>query len=115
MRLTNKTKIALTALVAVQRMGEGSPVRLADIAQSMGVSLSYLEQIFARFRQAGIIKTFKGPNGGATVNGEVTVTAVVNAVTEPRKEDNCEVWERVSSVVIGQLDNMTIQSLAAKG
>ena len=43
--------------------GEGT-MRLSDIAERQGLSLSYLEQLFARLRREGLVASVRGPGGG---------------------------------------------------
>ena len=57
MRLTSKGRYAVTAMLDVAlhtETGAGSP--LADISERQGISLSYLEQLFARLRKHGLVQ-----------------------------------------------------------
>ena len=44
--------------------GQAGPVKLAEIAQRQELSLAYLEQLFAKLRQAKLVKGVRGPGGG---------------------------------------------------
>ena len=64
MKLSTKGRYALTAMkdLAIHEMY--GTVTLADISTSQGISLSYLQQIFARLRRNGLITATRGPRGG---------------------------------------------------
>ena len=69
------------------------PVCLADIAASQMLSLSYLEQLFARLRRAGLVSSARGPGGGyrlARPAGAITIAEIVTAVDEPIHATRCE-------------------------
>ena len=59
-----KGRYAVTAILDVAIHGAQGPVALASIAQRQGISRSYLEQLFARLRQAGLVASARGPGGG---------------------------------------------------
>jgi len=47
MRLSTKGRYAVTAMLDLALNGADNPVTLADISNNQGISLSYLEQLFA--------------------------------------------------------------------
>ena len=73
MRLSTKGRYAVMAMADLaRREGEAArAVALADIAARQEISLSYLEQLFARLRRKGLVKSARGPGGepvGLTVS-----------------------------------------------
>ena len=64
MRLSTKGRYAVMAMVDLAQHGKGSPVSLADIAERQEISLCYLEQLFAKLRRGGLVKSVRGPGGG---------------------------------------------------
>ncbi|MND98842.1 HTH-type transcriptional regulator IscR [compost metagenome] len=65
---------------------------LAEIATRQEISLSYLEQLFARLRKSGLVKSVRGPGGGYRLAREACETAVaeiVLAVDEPIRATRC--------------------------
>ena len=64
MRLTTKGRFAVTAMIDLGLRQHGGPVTLAAISQRQKISLSYLEQLFARMRRAGLVSGVRGPGGG---------------------------------------------------
>src|SRR6516162_4581991 len=49
------------ALVDLASQSNGRPVALADIAERQDISLSYLEQLFAKLRRGGLVTSVRGP------------------------------------------------------
>lgn len=92
MRLTTKGRYAVMAMVDLAKRGSKRPVALADIAESQEISLSYLEQLFARLRKAGLVNSVRGPGGGymlARTADETRVSDIINAVDEPIRATRC--------------------------
>jgi len=92
MRLTTKGRYAVTAMLDLAIHATESPVPLADISQRQGISLSYLEQLFARLRRQGLVKSARGPGGGYRLNRvpeEITVVEVLNAIDEKIDTTRC--------------------------
>jgi Rrf2 family iron-sulfur cluster assembly transcriptional regulator len=93
MKLSTKGRYAVTATVDLARHSKGRPVALADIALRQGISLSYLEQLFARLRRGGIVKSARGPGGGYTLMRGADGTRIADiilAVDEPIRATLCE-------------------------
>ncbi len=64
MRLTTKGRYAVTAMLDLALHAHNGPTSLSDISQRQEISLSYLEQLFARLRRAGLVNSVRGPGGG---------------------------------------------------
>jgi Rrf2 family iron-sulfur cluster assembly transcriptional regulator len=80
------------ALADLALHGGERAVPLQDIALRQEISLSYLEQLFARLRQAGLVTGMRGPGGGyrlARPCGEIQIADIVSAVNEPLKATRC--------------------------
>lgn len=93
MKLTTKGRYAVMAMADLARHGTGRPVALADIAQRQEISLSYLEQLFAKLRRGDLVKSVRGPGGGyllARAADEIRIADVIVAVDEPIKATRCE-------------------------
>ena len=63
-KLSTKGRYAVMAMVDLARHAQAKPVSLSDIATRQEISLSYLEQLFARLRRAELVKSVRGPGGG---------------------------------------------------
>lgn len=92
MRLTTKGRYAVTAMLDLALHATQGPVSLADISQRQGISLSYLEQLFARLRQNALVSSVRGPGGGYRLGRsaeEICVAEVIDAVNESIDATNC--------------------------
>jgi Rrf2 family iron-sulfur cluster assembly transcriptional regulator len=80
------------AMVDLARHGKGSPVALADIALRQEISLSYLEQLFAKLRRGALVRSVRGPGGGyllARGLADTRISDIVVAVDEPMRATRC--------------------------
>jgi len=97
MRLSTKGRyavMAMTDLARQQDQTEGRAVALAEIATRQQISLSYLEQLFARLRRKGLVVSARGPGGGYRLAREARDTAIADivlAVDEPLRATRCGV------------------------
>ncbi len=92
MKLSTKGRYAVMAMVDLARHSNGRPVALADIAERQEISLSYLEQLFAKLRRNGLVKSVRGPGGGyllARESGATRVSDIILAVDEPIRATRC--------------------------
>ena len=102
MRLSTKGRYAVMAMadLAGQSAGSGPdspkqsrPVALADIAERQDISLSYLEQLFAKLRRGGLVTSVRGPGGGYRLSrpsGELRIADIIVAVDEPIAATRCK-------------------------
>jgi Rrf2 family transcriptional regulator, iron-sulfur cluster assembly transcription factor len=91
-KLSTKGRYAVMAMVDLARHAQAKPVSLSDIAARQEISLSYLEQLFARLRRAELVKSVRGPGGGyrlARTSAETRVSEIILAVDEPIKATRC--------------------------
>src|SRR5579862_4448007 len=93
MRLSTKGRYAVMAMADLaQHEAANKPVSLADIAQREEISLSYLEQLFAKLRRGGLVKSVRGPGGGyllAHDRNETRIADIILAVDEPIQAVRC--------------------------
>lgn len=92
MRLTTKGRYAVTAMLDLAFHSQTKPVTLTDIATRQTISLSYLEQLFARLRKAGMVKGVRGPGGGYTLSRnaqDINIADIIEAVDEPVDSSKC--------------------------
>ena len=81
------------ALVDLASHSNGRPVALADISQRQEISLSYLEQLFAKLRRNGLVKSVRGPGGGYLLSRSAEDTRIsdaIMAVDEPIRATRCK-------------------------
>ena len=129
MRLSTKGRYAVMAMADLARHGDDRAVSLAEIAARQDISLSYLEQLFARLRRQGLVKSARGPGGGyrlALPAEQTSVGAIVVAVDEPLKVTRCgggeergcmprgercithHLWEELGDQIQAFLDGVTL-------
>jgi Rrf2 family iron-sulfur cluster assembly transcriptional regulator len=93
MRLSTKGRYAVMAMADLAAHGEDArPVSLADIAQRQEISLSYLEQLFAKLRKGGLVRSVRGPGGGYRLSrpqNEIRIADIIVAVDEPISATRC--------------------------
>lgn len=92
MRLTTKGRYAVTAMLDLAFHSQKRPVTLTDIATRQTISLSYLEQLFARLRRAGMVSGVRGPGGGYQLSrsaDEINIADIITAVDEQIDSTKC--------------------------
>jgi Rrf2 family transcriptional regulator, iron-sulfur cluster assembly transcription factor len=92
MRLSTKGRYAVMAMVDLAKHSGGEPVSLAEIAERQEISLSYLEQLFAKLRKGGLVNSQRGPGGGyllAFAAAETRISDIILAVDEPIRATRC--------------------------
>ncbi len=129
MRLTTKGRYAVTAMLDLALHAQRGPVSLADISKRQGISLSYLEQLFAKLRQNTLVSSVRGPGGGYRLSraaAEIFVAQIVDAVNESIDATNCggegnchqgdvclthQLWCDLSDQIHDFLNGISLQSL----
>ncbi|MEW5837678.1 MAG: Rrf2 family transcriptional regulator [Pseudomonadota bacterium] len=85
MRVSTKSRHAITAMMHLAAHRGSGPMTLAEIAQVQGMSLSYLEQLFSRLRKHGLVNGVRGPGGGYCLAGnpsEINLAQIMDAVDD---------------------------------
>ncbi|MGJ3230267.1 MAG: Rrf2 family transcriptional regulator [Oceanicaulis sp.] len=93
MKLSTKGRYAVMAMADLARSSKERPAPLGDIASRQEISLSYLEQLFAKLRRAGIVKSVRGPGGGyrlARAARDTRIADIMLAVEEPVDVTRCQ-------------------------
>lgn len=129
MRLTTKGRYAVTAMLDLALHAHNGPTSLSDISQRQEISLSYLEQLFARLRRAGLVDSVRGPGGGYLLSQPptaISVSNVIDAVNESVDATRCQglsdcqqgdtclthhLWCELSIQIRHFLDEMTLAQL----
>lgn len=129
MRLTTKGRYAVTAMLDLALHHGSGPITLSDIAQRQGISLSYLEQLFARLRKRNLVSSVRGPGGGYTLGREadnIFVAQVISAVDENVDTTRCggahncqdnqqclthDLWQDLSNRIFDYLNQISLQDL----
>ncbi len=92
MKLNTKGRYAVSAMADLAAMGSGTPVALSDVALRQGISLSYLEQLFAKLKRSGLVESARGAAGGywlVNAPADIRVADIIAAVDEEIKTTAC--------------------------
>jgi Rrf2 family iron-sulfur cluster assembly transcriptional regulator len=92
MKLSTKGRYAVMAMADLASSTEDGPVTLSDIASRQSISLSYLEQLFAKLRRADIVRSVRGPGGGYQPSrsaAQIRISDIILAVDEPLRATRC--------------------------
>lgn len=85
MRLSRKSRFGITAMIRLGlREGKGTKT-LSDLSMDQGISLSYLEQLFAQLRKSGLVVGVRGPGGGyrlARKTADISLSSIITAVDD---------------------------------
>jgi Rrf2 family iron-sulfur cluster assembly transcriptional regulator len=119
MRLSRKARFGITAMIRLGlREGRGTKT-LSDLSMDQGISLSYLEQLFAQLRRNGLVVGVRGPGGGyrlARPADEIPLSDIITAVDDQAyKQDAVSdsrptdlMWREVSRQLFGFLGEITL-------
>jgi len=128
MRLSTKGRYAVTAMLDLAVHDKKGPVTLAEISECQGISLSYLEQLFAKLRRNGLVEGVRGPGGGyrlALPSGAISIADIISAVDEKVDsticggKENCqdgdrclthELWNSLSCRIFSFLDDISLEA-----
>ena len=116
-----------------QLNGTQGPVTLADISENQGISLSYLEQLFAALRSKGLVRGVRGPGGGYYLgreSDEISIADIICAVdewvefTRCKGKQNCHdgqrclthsLWDDLSQQIFMFLTDISLADLVERG
>ena len=82
----------MTAMLDLALHAESGPISLADISGRQDISLSYLEQLFAKLRRKDLVSSVRGPGGGYRLSREhkdIYVAQIIDAVNESVDATGC--------------------------
>ncbi len=123
MRFPLRSVYALQAVVDLASSKTQGPVRIADIAQRQKIPQKFLELILASLRQAGLVESRRGAEGGyllARPPETITVGDVLRAIegSRPKTYGGAEaetplsdLWRRVDEAVSQIVDRTTLADL----
>ncbi len=133
MRLSTKGRYAVTAMLDLAIHSGDGPVTLADISVNQGISLSYLEQLFASLRGKKLVRGVRGPGGGYYLGrpaDEISIADIICAVDEWVEFTRCKgredchggqrclthsLWNDLSEQIFQFLSDITLADLVERG
>ena len=129
MRLSTRGRFAINAMIDLALRQPDCPVALSELAARHGISLSYLEQVFAKLRQHGLVESTRGPGGGYQLAREralISVADVIDAVDETVDATRCggkrnckgekgcithDLWAGLSEQIRQHLANVSLENV----
>jgi len=122
MKLSTKGRHAITAMMELALRHNKGPVTLADISVEQSISVSYLEQLFARLRNHGLVTGMRGPGGGYCLRrpaAEITIAEILSAVDDamPARRERIPgeewpqsviMWNQLSARIYDYLNDLTL-------
>ena len=129
MRLSTRGRFAINAMIDLALRQRHCPVPLSELALRHGISLSYLEQVFAKLRQHGLVESTRGPGGGYTLGfrGDAIsvadiVTAIEGGAPNPQDDDASgtggatdmtqALWDQLHTALMAHMQTISLRSLA---
>ena len=120
MKLSAKGRYAIKAMMNIALNDTNTPKTLLEISKHQGISLSYLEQLFALLRKNNLVAGVRGPGGGYRLSAdpsEITIAQIIKAInsgttriSDHSKQDEL-IWERFSDKLCKYLETVTLSSL----
>ena len=134
MKISTKGKYGLRAMIDLAQYSEQEAVSISSIAQRQKISESYLEQLVAKLKKAGLVVSIRGAAGGyrlARPAAGISVGDVLRAlegdvravICTAQTEEGCEgeelcvtkyVWQRINESIEKTVDEMMLDQLLAE-
>ena len=122
MKLSTKGRHAITAMMELALRHNKGPVTLADISAEQSISVSYLEQLFARLRNHDLVTGMRGPGGGYCLRrpaAEITIAEILSAVDDamPARRERIPgeewpqsviMWNQLSARIYDYVNDLTL-------
>ena len=132
MRLSTKDRMAITAMIDLVLREHSSPVALTGISARQKISLSSLEQLFAKLRRHGIVESTRGPGGGYSLCRKaerISVADIIQAIDDSSPGTDCpaaengngsrvghisaaDLWSRINSRAFEYMETISLRELA---
>lgn len=120
MRISAKYKIAVDAMLDIAAHTEkGFTISLPLVSKRLGISHSYLEQIFSKLKTAGLIDSHRGPGGGyslAKKPEDISVKDIVAAAIDPQSLANnpsTQLWLNLEVHMQNQMSQISLSHILA--
>ena len=129
MRLSTKSRFAVTAMIDMGLRQNQGPVSLAAISQRQHISVSYLEQIFSQMRAHGLVESTRGPGGGYSLSRDakhISLANIIYAVNSPEQDEAIsaqdvqkgyvaaeELWTHLNQKMDDHMQSISLHSLIA--
>ncbi len=120
------------AVADLAAQGEDACESLSSIGARQGISTTFLEQLFAKLRRAGIVTSTRGAQGGyclSTPASQISLDSIIRAVDAAAKAHGCspetkiactgrtdrclthDLWGALETHIEGFLMSITVQDV----
>jgi Rrf2 family transcriptional regulator, iron-sulfur cluster assembly transcription factor len=128
MKMSTKAQSAVTASLSLALHYKDGPLNVADLSAEQGISVSYLEQLFAYLRRQGLVQGVRGPGGGYILTrpaADISLADIVAAVDGPdeahRREalghdhnPTNEMWDYLNKTFQNFLSGITLEDVVQR-
>lgn len=131
MRISSKTRYGLAAMISMaQNVRQDEQITIISIAEKLGISKIYLEQVFSLLKREGLVISIKGAQGGyrlSTLPDKITAGQIIRAIevslfekTDRSVSDesiaidkalDTLIWSPLDAVVLQKLSTITLRDL----
>jgi len=132
LKLSTKGRYGLRALIDLAQYSEEEPVSITSISDRQGISERYLEQLMAKLKKAGLVKSIRGAGGGYVLEknmNEISVGDVLRALegnldavqcSGLNPEEGCKtadscvtkyVWQKINDSINQTVDSIMLEQL----
>ena len=120
MKISAKGRYAIRAMINIALNESKEPKTLLEISKHQGISLSYLEQLFALLRKGNLVSGVRGPGGGYKLSCDpysITIAQIINAINADENPVNSQnvrdiqVWDKFSDKLRNYLETITLGAL----
>lgn len=123
MKLSTKPRYGLRILAQIAADGgDHTPISGKVVARKQDISIAYIEQILIPMRNAGLVRTVRGRNGGYMLDrpaADISLLEIIELfegrlelVEDTIKNDATEIWQRLSLVLRTEAESITVADLA---
>lgn len=132
MKISTRGRYGIRLMLALALNYNNGTIPLKTIAKDQGISEKYLEQIINPLTKSGLVKSFRGAQGGymltnppeATTVGEILRVlegslSPVDCVDHPNcaNSDHCvslSIWKKMKVALDEVVDNITLADMAGR-
>ena len=124
MKLSGKGRYAIKAMINIALNNTQRPKTLLEISKHQGISLSYLEQLFALLMKHNLVSVVRGPGGGYKLSvdpKDITIAQIINAINSDKpnmvsnESKDQVIWDKFSDRLCNYLETVTLGNLIEEG